>query len=176
MSNIYGIGAQFDSPASLLAAAEKVREAGYRRWDTHSPFPVHGIEKSLGMKRTFIPTITLMGGIGGFVGILLLILYTSKINYPLVVQGKPYFSLAAMFPIMFEVTIIASAFITVGAVLLFCLLPRLYHPVFNWDKFSRATDDAFFVVIDAGDPLFDEALTAKFLLELGGKNVELIEE
>jgi hypothetical protein len=176
MSKLYGIGAQFDSAASLLAAAEKVREAGYRRWDTHSPFPVHGIEQSLGMQRSFVSAIGLLGGIGGFIGILALILYTSKINYPLVVQGKPYFSLAATFPIMFEVTIIASAFITVGGVFLFCLLPRLYHPVFNWDKFARATDDAFFVVIDAGDPLFDESLTAKFLSELGGKNVELIEE
>ena len=176
MSKLYGVGAQFDNAASLLAAAAKVRAAGYKRWDTHSPFPIHGMDRAMGLPPSWVSAFTLLGGIGGFAGAVLLIFYTGVINYPLVVQGKPYFSWEATFPVMFEITVIAAAFVTVGGVFLFCLLPMLYHPVFNWDKFGRATDDGFFVVIQAGDPLFDETLTVKFLEQLGGKNVELIEE
>ena len=176
MSKIYGMGAQFGGAVELHQAAQKIRDAGFKRWDVYSPFPVHGMDEAMGLKPSVVSMFTLLAGLGGAVGALGLIVYTSAINYPLVVQGKPPFSIEPTFAVIFEIIIMATAFTTVGAVLLLNLLPRLHHPVFNWDRFERVTDDGFFVVIESGDVLFDETETRRLLESLGGKNVELIRE
>ena len=176
MSKIYGMGVQFESAADVYRAALKLRDLGFKRWDVYSPFPIHGMDAAMGLKSSFVSLFTLLAGIGGAVGALGLIFYASAVDYPLVVQGKPPFSIEPTFAIIFEVVIMATAFTTVGAVLLLNLLPRLNHPIFNWDRFSSVTDDGFFVVIESGDVLFNETETRKLLEDLGGKNVELIRE
>ncbi|MDD5262871.1 MAG: DUF3341 domain-containing protein, partial [Methylacidiphilales bacterium] len=110
MSRIYGIGAEFGNAAELYEAARHIRDAGFKRWDVYSPFPIHGMDAAMGLKKSAVSFYTLMAGIGGALGIVGLIVYAAAINYPLVVQGKPYFAFEPTFPIMFEVVIMISAF------------------------------------------------------------------
>jgi len=174
MSKIHGIGAQFDSARDLYLAAQKVRDAGFKRWDVYSPFPIHGMDAAMGLKGSRVSFFSLCGGITGALSAFVLVYYTSAINYHLVVQGKPYFAFEPTFPVFFELTILLTAFFTVGSMLAMNLLPRLNHPVFNWEKFSRVTDDGFFLVIESSDPLFSEKETPALLGSLGGRNVEKI--
>lgn len=171
---LYAIGAQFKSAAELYHAAEKVRDAGFRRWDVHSPFPIHGMDDAMGLGPSRVSLFSLLGGITGFATAFILIYYTSAINYPLIVQGKPYFALEPSFPIFFELTILFTAFATVISMFTLNLLPQLNHPVFNWDRFEKVTDDGFFIVIEAEDPLFDITKTENFLEEIGGNNISQI--
>jgi len=173
----YAIAAQFDSAKDLFHAAEKVRDKGYQSWDVHSPFPIHGMDEAMGLKRSRVSLFSLIGGCCGCLTALFLVYYTGKIDYPLIVHGKPYFAFEPCFPIFFELTILITAFFTVGSMFVLNLMPRFNHPVFNWDKFAQATDDGFFVVIEAKDPRFQsEQVTENFLKEIGGKNVSRIEE
>jgi len=172
---LYAIGAQFASASELYHAAEKVRDAGFRRWDVHSPFPIHGMDDAMGLGPSRVSFFSLLGGATGLASAFNIIYYTSQINFKLVVQGKPYFALEPSFPIFFELTILCTAFFTLFSMLILNLLPRLNHPVFNWDLFSKVTDDAFFIVIEAEDPLFDKAKTGEFLQKLGGQNISQIQ-
>ncbi len=186
----WGIGAEFENPAALMHAAEVVRDAGYKWWDVYSPFPIHGMDKAMGLNWSKVSVFALTGGAIGFTTAVLLTTLTSiarpewlasvpsgwylDLFYPLVVQGKPYFSLPAFFPILFELSILLTAFGTIAGVLITNRLPRLYNPVFNWDYFAKATDDGFFLIIEAADPRYDRQKTAELLQTLGGKNITLI--
>ncbi|NBQ56102.1 MAG: DUF3341 domain-containing protein, partial [Verrucomicrobia bacterium] len=145
-STLHGLGAEFPSAAALLHAAKKIHALGFRRWDVYSPFPIHGMDHAMGFKRSRVSLFSLLGGITGLSTAFALIYYTSAINYPLIVQGKPYFALEPSLPIFFELTILLTAFGTALGLLFLTLLPRLHHPVFNWDRFKKATDDGFFLV------------------------------
>lgn len=147
---LHGLGAEFPSAAALLHAAQKIHGLGFRRWDVYSPFPVHGMDHAMGFKRSRVSLFSLLGGITGLSTAFALIYYTSAINYPLIVQGKPYFALEPSLPIFFELTILLTAFGTVLGLLFLTLLPRLHHPVFNWDRFKKATDDGFFFGVGGG--------------------------
>ncbi len=175
---VYGIIAELDSAASLFHAAEKIRDKGFKRWDVHTPFPVHGMDAAMGMKKSPIGYLVFLGGLAGALTGLALTSYPSIIEYPLIVHGKPLnlFTIPAFFPIIFELTILLSAFTAIGSLLVFSGLPRWHHPVFNWDRFAKVTDDAFFVVIEARDPHFSEKLTPRFLEELGATNITLLHE
>lgn len=170
-TSLYAFGAEFPSTAALYHAAEKVRDRGFKRWDVFSPFPIHGMDAAMGLGRSRVSLFSLLGGITGFSTAFMLIWYTSGINYPLIVHGKPPFALEPSFPVFFELTILFTAFATIGGMLLMNLLPRLNHPVFNWDRFERVSDDGFFMVIEATDPLFAEERTRQFLEEIGGANI-----
>jgi hypothetical protein len=176
MNKLYGIGAQFDSARSLYQAAQKVRDAGFRRWDVYSPYPIHGMDDAMGLKGSKVSFFSLLGGITGSLTAFVLVYYTSAVNYHLVVQGKPYFAFEPTFPVFFELTILLTAFFTVGSMLALNLLPRLNHPIFNWEKFASVTDDGFFLVIESTDPLFSEKETPRLLESLGGSHVERIED
>ena len=189
MQRIYGLGAEFANASELYHAAEKVRDRGFIRWDVHSPYPIHGMDDAMGLGRSRLSFWSLTGGAIGFMIAFLMIFLISdegriatligKItnqNYPLVVQGKPYFSLEASVPILFELTILLTAFGTVAAVLAMNWLPRWNHPVFNWGRFAKVTDDGFFLVIESRDPKFDESETTQFLEGLGAKTVALIKD
>lgn len=171
---LYAMGAAFDSAAALYHAAEKVRDQGFRRWDVHSPFPIHGMDQAMGLGNSRLSLLSLLGGIGGFLTAVILIYYTSEINYPLIVQGKPFFSWEASFPVIYEMTILLTAFGTFFGIFLLNLLPRLNHPVFNWETFKQMGDDGFFIVIEARDPLFSETRVRSFLEEIGGSQITLI--
>lgn len=175
---VYGLGAEFGSSAELLAAAEKVRDAGHTKWDAHTPFPVHGMDKAMGLGKSWLSAPVFIGGATGLLTAVLLTCIPSFGIYKIIVNGKPYDwrTLPAFFPIMFELTVLFSAFTTIAAVLIMNQLPKWYHPVFNWERFNRVTDDGYFIVIEARDPKFSESKTRELLEGIGGKHVTLIHD
>lgn len=170
-SSLFGLGAEFSSAGALLEAAKKIHSLGFRKWDVYSPFPIHGMDHAMGFQRSRVSLFSLIGGCTGLSVAFILIYYTSAINYPLIVQGKPYFALEPSLPIFFELTILLTAFGTVIGLLLLTLLPRLHHPVFNWDRFQRATDDGFFLVLESTDPRFDTTSSRQLLQGIGGLHI-----
>ena len=170
-SSLFGLGAEFSSAGALLEAAKKIHSLGFRKWDVYSPFPIHGMDHAMGFQRSRVSLFSLIGGCTGLSVAFILIYYTSAINYPLIVQGKPYFALEPSLPIFFELTILLTAFGTVLGLLLLTLLPRLHHPVFNWDRFQRATDDGFFLVLESTDPRFDTTSSRQLLQGIGGMHI-----
>nr|WP_226895635.1 DUF3341 domain-containing protein [Luteolibacter marinus] len=175
---VYGYLAEFPSASALYKAAEKVRDAGFRKWDCHTPYPVHGLDGAMGMKRSILPWFVFFGGMLGTCTGFGLAYITQVDIYPTVVQAKPanIFTVPAFFPIMFELTILFSGFTTLFGLLALMKLPRLNHPLFASRQFHRATDDAFFVAIEARDPKFSPDGTRQFLEDIGGKSIELVEE
>jgi hypothetical protein len=175
---VYGLGAEFDSAASLMSAAEKIRDAGFSHWDVHTPFPIHGMDKAMGLGKSKLSAVVFVGGLLGCLTGLSLVLIPSLFIYPMIVHGKPYTwaTLPAFFPIIFELTVLFSAFTAVGTMFAMNQLPRLHHPVFNWDRFKRFTDDGFLMVIEARDSKFSESRTKALLEEVGAKNVTLIHD
>lgn len=168
--------AEFETPGQLLHACEKVRDAGFRKWDAHTPFPVHGMDAAMGLPDSRLGWIVLVAGLSGCLTALGLIWWTNGIDYPLIIGGKPPFALPAAVPVMFELTILFSAF---GAVLgMFGLnrLPRHHHPVFYSEHFERATDDRFFISVEASDKKFDLDETRLLLESLSPAHLELIQE
>jgi mono/diheme cytochrome c family protein len=171
-TRLAGILAEFDSPESLKAAARRLRDEGFTRWDSHSPFPLHGIDRAMGVRTTRLPWIVLAGGIVGVSGALLMQWWMNAINYPMVISGKPYFSLPANVPIMFELLVLVSAFAAFGGALVLNLLPQFGHWTLSSRKFARVTTDGFFISVDAADPKFDPAAIHTLLNSLGATNVE----
>ncbi len=175
---VYALGAEFANAAELLHAAEKIRDAGFTKWDVHTPFPVHGMDKAMGLGKSWLSLPVLIGGCTGLITAVALECIPSFGIYPVIVHGKPYDwrTLPAFFPIMFELTVLFTAFTTVTCILLMNQLPKWYHPVFNWERFSKVTDDGFFIVIEARDPKFSETKTRELLEGIGGKHVTLIHD
>ncbi|NJK92050.1 MAG: DUF3341 domain-containing protein [Blastochloris sp.] len=176
LSKIHGIGAEFQNAQSLYEAAKKLKSAGFKRWDVYSPYPIHGMDAAMGLPNSKVSFFSLIGGICGATAAFFLIWYTGGVEYPMVVQGKPHFAFEPTFPVFFELTILLTAFFTVGSMFVLNFMPRFYHPVFNWDRFAKVTDDKFYAVIESSDPLFDEVGNKALLEELGGTEVTLIEE
>jgi hypothetical protein len=171
---LHGLGAEFPSAGALLHAAQKIQSLGFRKWDVYSPFPIHGMDQAMSFKRSKVSLFSLLGGFTGLTTAFVLIYYTSAINYPLIVQGKPYFALEPSLPIFFELTILLTAFGTILGLLLLTLMPRLHHPVFNWERFKKVSDDGFFLVLESTDPRFDAEASRKLLQEMGGDHVSEI--
>tara|TARA_B110000438_G_scaffold291882_2_gene329428 strand:+ start:543 stop:1085 length:543 start_codon:yes stop_codon:yes gene_type:complete len=174
MSKSYGILGIFDTPKAVYAAAKKVRDAGYKNWDCITPFPIHGLDDAMGLKRSKVPVFTFIGGITGFCTGMTIAFIMGQLNYPLIVGGKPYFDFVFPFPIAYELTILLGAFGTLGGMFILNRLPMHYHPVMNYDKFRRLTDDQFAIVIETDDPNFDEASTTSFLEGLGALEVTMV--
>ena len=167
---------EFVDVDTVTSAARQVRRAGFRRWDVHSPFPIHGIDRIMGVKPTILPWLTLGGGLTGLVGGVALTWFTMSYDYPYMISGKPYMSFPAFIPVIFELTVLLAALSTVFGMLLLNRLPMLYNPVFKSARFRRATQDRFFIVIDAKDPRFDEQQTPALLSSLGAVAVETVED
>ena len=177
MKTLFAVGAEFRSAAHLYQAAEKVRDQGYKKWDVHSPFPIHGMDKAMGLGNSRVSVIVLICGAIGLAIAFALQTWSSVMDYPLIVQGKPYFSLPAFIPIMFEFTILLSAFGAFFGMLFMIGLPRLHHPNFNWDRFSKkANDDGFFLIIEAKDSQFAEEKVTKLLEAIGGQHITTIDD
>ncbi len=168
--------AEFETPGATLHAAEKVRDAGYRRWDVHSPFPIHGIDGAMGSSDSRLGWIVLACGLTGCTAAFLMIWFTNGIDYPLIIGGKPPFSFPSAVPVMFEVTILLSAFGAVLGMLGLNQLPRHHHPVFYSSRFERGTDDRFFISVEASDDRFDLEATRSLLESLAPTHLELIQE
>jgi hypothetical protein len=171
----YGLIATFETTPALYHAAEQVRDAGYKDWDCITPFPVHGLDKAMGLKRSIVPRISLTGGITGFCTGMTMIWWTNQYDYPLVVGGKPFFSPMFAFPVSYELTILFTAFATIGGMFLVNRLPMHYHPVLKYEHIKRGMDDTFFIVIEARDPRFNLANTKALLEKAGGKDIKELE-
>jgi hypothetical protein len=173
---LVGLLAEYTDVDSIFRAARAVRRAGFSRWDVHSPLPLHGIDHAMGIKPTILPWIVLVMGLTGLASAIALQWYCNAYDYKFLISGKPIWSFPANVPIMFELTVLFSAYTAVFGMLLLNRLPRLYNPLFKHDRFRRATSDRFFVVIDASDPKFDEAQTTRLLRDAGATAVERVED
>ena len=173
---LYGLLAQFETVEGLLAACEQVRDAGYRRWDAFTPFPVHGLNDAMGIKHTKLPLVVLASGMTGAVLALGMQWWMNAHNYKLIISGKPLFGLPAAIPVTFELTILFSALAAFIGMLAFNNLPMFYHPLFRSERFRRVTSDRFFIAIEAADPVFDEKRTARLLGDAGASDLERVEE
>jgi hypothetical protein len=171
----YGLLAEFPTASSLLAAARRVRDAGYTKWDVHSPFPVHGMDRAMGIRKTGLPWFAFLCGVTGVGSGLLLQWWCNAYDYPYFVSGKPFFSIPANIPITFELGVLFAALGTFVGLLVLNRLPELYHPVFKREQFVSVTTDGFFIVMEAGDPLFDSRKTADLLTSAGATTVEVME-
>jgi len=173
---IEGLLAEFADPAALMKAAQKVRDAGYKKFDCHSPFPIHGMDAAMGLKRSSLGWIIGIAALIGTTGALGLQWWTSSVDYPLVISGKPFFSFQAYLPVTFALGVLLSAFAALFAMLILNGLPRLHHPTFYSDRFAKFSDDGFFISIEADDPKFDTEATRQFLESIGGTNPEVLKE
>jgi hypothetical protein len=172
----YGIIAEFDSPAAILSAAEKVRDAGYRRWDTFTPFPIHGMEKVMKLGNSLVGWVSLAMGAGAFLSVVGLIWFANAFDYPLIVGGKPMFSEPMTFVPAYIMMIMGAAVGALVGMLGLNQLPRLHHPLFAKKRFALVSRDKFLLAIGATDPKFSETETRKLLEEIGGANIELVED
>jgi len=184
---LYGLIAEFETPAQIIKAAEQVRDAGYKWWDCCTPFPVHGLDQAMGIRTTILPVLVFFAGLSGTITAFCLQTFTNSSDfslwavvwvtgYPFLISGKPLLSLQAFIPVMFELTILFSALTTVSLMFGFNGLPRLHHPLFRSKRFRRATDDRFFVVIEARDPRFFPTRTREFLESLDPISIEAVED
>lgn len=185
---LFGLIAEFDDVTEVTLAARQVRDAGFKRWDVHSPFPIHGIDPAIGIKPTILPWIVLCGGLTGMTAGLFLTLWTMSGTfgipspfgeiepYNFLISGKPYPSLPAYIPVVFELTILLSAFGAVFGLFILNKLPMLSHPLLSHPSFKRATDDRFFIAIEAKDEKFDPAETKALLESLKPLSIEEVQE
>ena len=171
----YGILAEFATPADLYHACERLRDSGFTRWDAHTPFPVHGLEGAMGLRRSPLPWIVLGTGLTGAALAFALQWWVHAVAYPLVISGKPYFSWPAFIPVTFEVGVLFAALGAVLGMLGLNRLPMHHHPLFRSKVFEQVTDDAFFISIESWDPRFDPSATRELLASLGARRVELLE-
>jgi hypothetical protein len=165
----------FADPHALVAAASRLRGKGLGRVDTHSPFPIHGLDEALGLGRPRVPLLVLLGGLLGALSGYSLIVLTNAVDWPLNIGGRPPHSPPANIPVTFELGVLFGAGFAFFGLMILIGLPRPYHPVFQSPAFARASVDRFFVSVElppgaAADPVLDELRAA------GGADVELVEE
>jgi hypothetical protein len=172
----WGLLAEFDTVDSLLTALETVRAAGYEAFDAFAPFPIHGLDESMGIRMSRLPWLVLGGGATGAVAGLLLQWWTNGFDYRYLVSGKPFFGLPSAIPITFELTVLLAAIGAFVGLLAANGFPQLHHPVFPARSFAKATTDGFFIAIEARDPAFDRARTRVFLEGLGATQVDEVED
>jgi hypothetical protein len=164
--NIYGLVAEFAGADAIVAAAHKVRAAGYERAEAYTPFAIHGLSEALGFHHTRVPLLALLGGIAGALGGFFMCWYANVVSYPWNIGGRPPNSWPAFIPITFEMTVLGAGLTAVLGMLALNGLPQPYHPLFHLDRFQLATRDRFFLCIEANDPKFDLAATRAFLESL----------
>ena len=169
--SLWGLLAEFAGPEELLAAARRVRAAGYHRIDACVPFPVEGLTEALGFRRTFLPLLVLAGALLGASGAYFMQWYAMGIWYPLNVGGRPLNSWPLFIPITFELAVLVGGLTAAFGMLLLNRLPMPYHPLFNVPRFARATQDRFFLAVEATDPRFDRRRTAELLRDAGAAEV-----
>jgi hypothetical protein len=172
----FGLVAEYESAAAIFQACEKIRDAGYKRWDSYTPFPVHNLDQAMGLRPSVLPYIVFCCGMTGAACGILLQWWSSTIAYPLIIAGKPLFSFQANVPVTFELGILFSAFGAVFGMLGLNKLPMFYHPLFNIARFARATDDRFFIAIEATDPKYDAEKTRKLLEQTNAVAVEEVDD
>lgn len=172
----YGLMAEFDSAAALLKAAERARDAGYTKTDAYSPMPIHGMDEAIGFKEHLLPKFVFCAGLTGALFGYGFEYWTQGIAYPLNIGGRAYYSWVSFIPPAYELTILFAALTAFGSMLVLNGLPRHYHPVFNNPNFARASQDRFFLTIEAADPKFHIDETRAFLAQLNAREVVAFDE
>jgi hypothetical protein len=172
----FGLLAEFETAAEIKQAATQVRDAGYQRWDVFTPFPIHGMDDAMGLRGSRVGWFTFIGGATGLTLGMLMIWFMNAVDYPLVVGGKPLFSPVQAFPVSYELTILLGAIGSLVGMLIINRLPRWHNPVFNSERFQRASHDRFFILIECGDAKFSERTTRLLLESVGSRHVELVRE
>ncbi len=173
---VWGLLAEFASPQDLVRAAARIRDAGYTKWDAHTPFPVHGLDGAMGIRSTRLPYLVMAAGVVGATSGLLMQWWMNAVDYPIIISGKPFNSLPADIPVAFELTVLLAALTAFVGMLVANALPRFHHPLFASAAFRRVTTDAFFLAIEAEDPRFDLTKTAQQLTSLNATRVDPIED
>jgi hypothetical protein len=173
---VYGLMAEYETAAEILHAAEKVRDAGFRRWDVFTPFPIHGMDEAMGLRNSKVGWFSFCGGVIGYTTGMLMIWFMNKVDYPILVGGKPLFSPFSAFPPSYELTILLGAFGALGGMLIMNRLPRLHHPLLKHRRFALATHDRFFLVIETSDPKYSPSETRALLETTGSKLIEEVKE
>lgn len=171
-ASVHALMGWYETPAELYRACEALRDAGYRRFDAHTPFAVHGLEHAMGLRPSRLPWIVLGGGLFGLFGSVALAWYTQGYDYPQNISGKEAFSFQAYVPVFFELTVLCAAFAAFFGLWAMNRLPRFSHPVHAHPSFPRATDDAFFISVEAADPEYDSVATRRLLAGLGARELQ----
>jgi Protein of unknown function (DUF3341) len=177
MSNTkFGLLAQYENPAQIYAACERVRDAGYTKWDACTPFPVHGLDRAMGLKPSPLPWWVFGIAISGSIFMICFQIWAMVYAYPFVLAGKPLFSIPAYVPAWYEWTVLSACLTAFLGNWVINGLPRLYHPAFASKSFARVTDDKFFIIIERRDPQFDMAKAKALLQDTGATSVEELED
>jgi hypothetical protein len=166
--------AEFHGSGALLKAAERVRDAGYTKFDCHSPFPIHGMDQAMGLKRSPLGWVVGFLAACGVGSALFLQWWTSSVDYKFVISGKPFFSFQAYVPITFGLGVLLAAFGAALGMFHFNRLPRLHHPVFESEHFKKCSTDGFFISIEATDDRFDATQTKSLLESIGATHIEVL--
>jgi hypothetical protein len=172
----WGLLAQYETPKAIYKASERVRDAGYTRWDACTPFAVHGLDKAMGLKPSTLPWYVLVFGICGSLFALSFEVWAMGSEYPFIVQGKPLFSLPAFVPVWYEFTVLSSCLTVFFGNWVLNRLPQYYHPAFKSKAFARVTDDKFFIMIESADSRFDLDKTRDLLKDAGATHIEELED
>jgi len=176
LTPIYGLIAEFPTPADAMHAAEKVRDAGYKHWDVFTPYPVHGMDKAMGLKSSNVGWFSFIGGVIGYTSGMIMIWWMNAYDYPILIGGKPMFSPYGAFPPSYELTILLGSFGALFGMLFLNRLPKLHHPLLKHKRFALATHDRFFLVIETTDPKFSAAETRKLFESAGCRQIEEVRE
>ena len=172
---IYGLMAEFNTPGDLLRAGEKLRAEGYQKWEAFTPFPIHGLDKIMGYRNSLVGWVALAGGAFMFVNIVGLIWFANAFDYPLIVGGKPMFSVPMTFVPAYIMMIMGGAGGALIGMLALNELPRFHHPLFTSERFALVSRDKFSLLIGSTDPKFSTTETRQLLESLGGAHIEVIE-
>ena len=175
MSKVFAILAEFNDPSSLMKAAEYFSENNYKKFDTYSPFPIHGMDHAMGLKDSVLGWITLVGGIVGLFGGFGMQLFMS-LDYKIIISGKPFASYPAFIPVTFEIMVLLSAFATVFGMFALNRLPEHSHPLFNSEVFRKVTDNGFFLAVESSDELYDDVELKKIFNKLKATHIEEVYE
>jgi len=173
-SKPHGLLAEYDSAAAIMDAAIACRDAGFKKWDVYTPFPIHGMDDAMGVTKSAVGWFTFTGAFTGFCTGMSMIWYMNQFDYGLVVGGKPLFTPLFAFPVSYELTILLGSFGTLFGMFFLNRLPKLYNPLFRNDRFRRASDDRFFVCIEAADSKYSKA--REILEKTGALAIETVED
>ena len=168
---LYGLMAEFDSAQAVVDAARRTLGEGYRTMEAYTPVPVEELNDIIHKKRTVLPKLVLVGGLSGMATGFVLQYWASVIEYPMNIGGRPFASWTAFVVPSYELTILFASLTAAGAMIALNGLPQPYHPVFNAPRFSLASSDKFFLVVESDDPKYDGDTTRQFLEGLGAKGV-----
>lgn len=175
-NDLYGIVAEFKNPKELIDIAKTMSKSGFSKFDTFSPFPIHGMDKAMKLKKSKLGWIVMGHALLGFAGAIAMMYYMAVVDYPMNISGKPFFNAPAWVPITFELTVLLSSFGAVFGMFFLNGLPKLNNPLFNVERFKKATDDGFFACVEADDELFESAKVKKMFEDAGATHIEEVYE